>query len=178
MFYTEPVDLPSHLCLTLEGYITQLLTPDMIIMVYRDRLKGLYVVARNFFLLLLNCSAWPCLAVAVAKSALLLADPCTCKCITEHLEWLHLVSNVSWIWPARVIHNTQRATLSRAELSALALSAWFTFHVEPPTFQNQMPHLLCVFKVESCLLNDSLGHCLAVYNSKSHWQEYDSQFVR
>ena len=25
---------------------------------YRDRLKGLYVVARNFFLLLLNCSAW------------------------------------------------------------------------------------------------------------------------
>ena len=31
---------------------------------YRDRLKGLYVVARNFFMLLLNCSAWPCLAVA------------------------------------------------------------------------------------------------------------------
>ena len=31
---------------------------------YRDRLKGLYVVARNFFLLLLNISAWPCLAVA------------------------------------------------------------------------------------------------------------------
>ena len=31
---------------------------------YRDRLKGLYVVARNFFLLLLNFSAWPCLAVA------------------------------------------------------------------------------------------------------------------
>ena len=28
---------------------------------YRDRLKGLYVVARNFFMLLLNCSAWPCL---------------------------------------------------------------------------------------------------------------------
>ena len=31
---------------------------------YRDRLKGLYVVARNFFLLLLKFSAWPCLAVA------------------------------------------------------------------------------------------------------------------
>ena len=31
---------------------------------YRDRLKGLYVVARNFFLLLLNFSALPCLAVA------------------------------------------------------------------------------------------------------------------
>ena len=31
---------------------------------YRDRLKGWYVVARNFFLLLLNCSARPCLAVA------------------------------------------------------------------------------------------------------------------
>ena len=34
------------------------------LMMYRDRLKGWYVVARNFFLLLLNCSAWPCLAVA------------------------------------------------------------------------------------------------------------------
>ena len=31
---------------------------------YRDRLKGLYVVARNFFLLLLNFSVWLCLAVA------------------------------------------------------------------------------------------------------------------
>ena len=28
--------------------------------IYRARKKGLYVVARNFFLLLLNCSAWPC----------------------------------------------------------------------------------------------------------------------
>ena len=27
-------------------------------------IKSVYVVARNFFLLLLNCSAWPCLAVA------------------------------------------------------------------------------------------------------------------
>ena len=25
---------------------------------YRDRLKGLYVVARSLFLLLLTCSAW------------------------------------------------------------------------------------------------------------------------
>ena len=32
---------------------------------YRDRLKGLYMVARNFFLLLLNCSAWPCLGFAL-----------------------------------------------------------------------------------------------------------------
>ena len=33
---------------------------------YRDRLKGwyTYVVARNFFLLLLNFSAWPCLGAA------------------------------------------------------------------------------------------------------------------
>ena len=31
---------------------------------YRDRLKSLYVVARNFFLLLLNFSAWLCLDVA------------------------------------------------------------------------------------------------------------------
>ena len=31
---------------------------------YRAPVKCLYVVARSFFLLLLNCSAWPCLAVA------------------------------------------------------------------------------------------------------------------
>ena len=31
---------------------------------YRDSLKGLYVVAITFFLLLLNCSAWPSLAPA------------------------------------------------------------------------------------------------------------------
>ena len=31
---------------------------------YRDRLKGLYVVGRNFFLLLLDFSAWPCLGPA------------------------------------------------------------------------------------------------------------------
>ena len=32
--------------------------------VYRDRLKGLYVVARSLFLLLLTCSACPCLGPA------------------------------------------------------------------------------------------------------------------
>ena len=32
--------------------------------VYRAPGKCLYVVARNFFLLLLNCSAWPCLGPA------------------------------------------------------------------------------------------------------------------
>ena len=31
---------------------------------YRDRLKGLYVVARSLLLLLLTCSAWPCLGPA------------------------------------------------------------------------------------------------------------------
>ena len=31
---------------------------------YRDRLKGLYVVARRLFLLLLTCSASPCLGPA------------------------------------------------------------------------------------------------------------------
>ena len=30
---------------------------------YRAPGKSVYVVARNFFLLLLNCSSWPCLAV-------------------------------------------------------------------------------------------------------------------
>ena len=38
--------------------------PSLAATVYRARKKGLYVVARNFFLLLLNFSAWPCLAVA------------------------------------------------------------------------------------------------------------------
>ena len=32
--------------------------------VYWVRLKGSYMVARIFFLLLLNCSAWPCLGPA------------------------------------------------------------------------------------------------------------------
>ena len=31
---------------------------------YRAEKKSWYVVARNFFLLLLNFSAWPCLAAA------------------------------------------------------------------------------------------------------------------
>ena len=31
---------------------------------YRDRQKCLYVVARSLFLLLLTCSAWPCLGPA------------------------------------------------------------------------------------------------------------------
>ena len=35
-----------------------------VVHMYRARNKGLYVVARNFFLLLLNSCAWPCLAVA------------------------------------------------------------------------------------------------------------------
>ena len=32
--------------------------------IYWVRLKGSYMVARIFFLLLLNCSAWPCLGPA------------------------------------------------------------------------------------------------------------------
>ena len=31
---------------------------------YRAEKKSWYVVARNFYLLLLNCSAWPCLGPA------------------------------------------------------------------------------------------------------------------
>ena len=34
------------------------------ILIYREVNKGLYVVARNFFPLLLNCSAWPYLGPA------------------------------------------------------------------------------------------------------------------
>ena len=33
-------------------------------LMYRDRLKGLYMVARSLFMLLLTCSAWPCLGPA------------------------------------------------------------------------------------------------------------------
>ena len=33
-------------------------------LLYRDRLKGLYEVAIIFLLILLNCSAWPCLGPA------------------------------------------------------------------------------------------------------------------
>ena len=45
--------------------VFRFLAPLLLVRIwYRDRLKGLYVVARNFFLLLLNFSAWPCLAVA------------------------------------------------------------------------------------------------------------------
>ena len=32
---------------------------------YRDRLKDLYVVVISLFLLLLTCSAWPCLGPAL-----------------------------------------------------------------------------------------------------------------
>ena len=35
-----------------------------LLQLYRDRLKGLYVVARILFLLLLTSSAWPCLGPA------------------------------------------------------------------------------------------------------------------
>ena len=35
---------------------------------YRDSLKGLYAVARIFFLLLLNCSAWPGLGLLLVKA--------------------------------------------------------------------------------------------------------------
>ena len=46
---------PAHLILS--GVILPLL-------VYRAEKKSWYVVARNFFLVLLNFSAWPCLGAA------------------------------------------------------------------------------------------------------------------
>ena len=54
---------PENRDVTSDQIHIRLLAPRTFIK-YRDRLKGLYVVARNFFLLLLNFSAWPCLAVA------------------------------------------------------------------------------------------------------------------
>ena len=45
--------------------LAPLSTPrKFVISLYREVNKCLYVVALNFFLLLPNCSAWPCLAVA------------------------------------------------------------------------------------------------------------------
>ena len=37
---------------------------QLLVALYRGGNKGLYVVARNFFLVLLNFSAWPCLGAA------------------------------------------------------------------------------------------------------------------
>ena len=37
---------------------------DIVDYTYRAEKKSWYVVARNFFLLLLNFSAWPCLGAA------------------------------------------------------------------------------------------------------------------
>ena len=45
-------------------FVSQLKSDKMSFCMYRGGNKGLYVVARNFFLLLLNCSAWPCLGPA------------------------------------------------------------------------------------------------------------------
>ena len=45
-------------------FITRNKSNLTLIMNYRNSLKGLYVVARIFFLLLLNCSARPCLGPA------------------------------------------------------------------------------------------------------------------
>ena len=42
----------------------EVLAVDNIEITYREVNKGLYMVARNFFLLLLNFSAWPCLGPA------------------------------------------------------------------------------------------------------------------
>ena len=44
---------------------------------YRDRLKGLYVVARNFFLLLLNFSCLALPGCCLTKSASLYSGPCS-----------------------------------------------------------------------------------------------------
>ena len=44
--------------------ISQWIYPKGTVVQYRARNKGLYVVARDFFLLLLTCSACTCLAVA------------------------------------------------------------------------------------------------------------------
>ena len=46
-------------------------------LLYRGGNKGLYVVARNFFLLLLNCSAWPCLGPCLARQTNLYFPLCT-----------------------------------------------------------------------------------------------------
>ena len=48
----------------LEIMVSAALPGSLAVRTYRVRNKGLQVVARNFFLLLLNYSAWPCLGPA------------------------------------------------------------------------------------------------------------------
>ena len=60
------ISLSSHSCEG--GYMDFCNSPQLTFLCtwvqYRDRNKGLYVISRSFLLLLLNFSAWPCLAVA------------------------------------------------------------------------------------------------------------------
>ena len=55
--FTFPAERRSNSCVALE-------TACIYCTFYRGGNKGLHVVARNVFLLLLNCSAWPCLGPA------------------------------------------------------------------------------------------------------------------
>ena len=60
-FLTGVVD--AGFCKSIEREREAIVTLGWII-IYRAEKKSWYVVARNFFLLLLNFSAWPCLGAA------------------------------------------------------------------------------------------------------------------
>ena len=61
----KAVELANHLERAAKGNMRQCVNvSNFVSNFYREENKGLYVVARNFFLLLLNCSAWPCLGPA------------------------------------------------------------------------------------------------------------------
>ena len=67
-----------------------------LISVYRAPGKCLYVVARNFFLLLLNCSAWPCLGPAWQKIHTFSGCP-------VHNGYIQS-DNFIWSWALKLVH--------------------------------------------------------------------------
>ena len=56
-------DIPAAVLL-FEAAVQQNKVSMMLSLEYRDRLKGLYVIARSLFLVLLTCSGCPCLGPA------------------------------------------------------------------------------------------------------------------
>ena len=80
---------------------------------YRDRLKGWYVVARVFFLLLLHCSAWHCkICTPISGSLHELTSLRTLVCMNK--EELYMIK-VKIVMPTVVI-NGARVVSFRVEM--------------------------------------------------------------
>ena len=71
---------------------------------YRGGDKGLYVVARNFFLLLLTCSAWPCLGPAYQNKQTFISPLYNIRAALFMYHISHGMSRVvSLIWPVPIL---------------------------------------------------------------------------